>query len=219
MKIDDLAEFLRVGDHLVTSRAGGAYKHHGIYVGDGRVVHYSGFSDVGEVMISVVGKEACYPVEDVSLVDFSKGIAVNVKRHKQPIFQGQDVAERARSRIGESKYSVLSNNCEHFCEWCINDTHVSWQVRKTAQVASAISGASLAGVATRIAIPRVAMALGGGTVLGSVAGPAVAVLATGYTLYQAGKWMQSRNIIQNSPAETLSDGKVLGIPIDPIAGD
>lgn len=31
------------GDHLKSSR--GLYTHHGIYVGDGNVIHYSGLSD------------------------------------------------------------------------------------------------------------------------------------------------------------------------------
>ena len=25
---------------------------------------------------------------------------------------------RARSRLGECQYDLLSNNCEHFCSWC-----------------------------------------------------------------------------------------------------
>jgi hypothetical protein len=25
---------------------------------------------------------------------------------------------RARSRLGERRYDVLRNNCEHFCNWC-----------------------------------------------------------------------------------------------------
>jgi len=25
---------------------------------------------------------------------------------------------RARSRLGERRYHLLRNNCEHFCNWC-----------------------------------------------------------------------------------------------------
>jgi hypothetical protein len=25
----------------------------------------------------------------------------------------------ARARIGENEYRVLTNNCEHFCNWCV----------------------------------------------------------------------------------------------------
>jgi hypothetical protein len=24
------------------------------------------------------------------------------------------------SRLGERRYRILTNNCEHFCEWCLN---------------------------------------------------------------------------------------------------
>jgi hypothetical protein len=29
--------------------------------------------------------------------------------------------ERARSRLGESRYRLLTNNCEHFCSWALRD--------------------------------------------------------------------------------------------------
>ena len=35
---------------------------------------------------------------------------------------------RARSRLGEDRYRLLTNNCEHFCEWCLRDEHRSYQV-------------------------------------------------------------------------------------------
>jgi hypothetical protein len=38
------------------------------------------------------------------------------------------VTHRARSRIGEDCYRILSNNCEHFCEWCLRDERRSHQV-------------------------------------------------------------------------------------------
>ena len=31
-------------------------------------------------------------------------------------------------RLGEDCYSVLTNNCEHFCEWCVRGEHRSYQV-------------------------------------------------------------------------------------------
>lgn len=32
------------------------------------------------------------------------------------------------SRIGEDRYHVLTNNCEHFCEWCVHAEQRSYQV-------------------------------------------------------------------------------------------
>jgi len=127
---------LRVGSHLVTPRTG--YSHHGIYVGEGNVVHYSGLAD---------GLDAG-PVEMVSLHTFSAGNGYLVKRHENPKFSGEDIAYRARSRIGENLYCVFSNNCEHFCEWCINDDHDSQQITNGTALATP-SVATVAGLAAR----------------------------------------------------------------------
>jgi hypothetical protein len=35
---------------------------------------------------------------------------------------------RSRLRLGENRYHVLTNNCEHFCEWCACGEHRSYQV-------------------------------------------------------------------------------------------
>ena len=44
---------------------------------------------------------------------------------------------RALSRLGEDKYNVVWNNCEHFANWCIEDEQSSPQVNRIANVASA----------------------------------------------------------------------------------
>jgi hypothetical protein len=96
-----------VAAHIVTSRTG--YTHHGIYMGDGKVVHYSGLSRGWKFG----------PVEEISLREFSRGRPVRVRSPADSRFDPTDVVARARSRIGEGCYSILSNNCEHFCEWCV----------------------------------------------------------------------------------------------------
>ena len=55
------AQIMKFGDHLVSPRIG--YSHHGIYIGDDQVIHYSGFANgisSGEIEIS-------------SLDEFSRG--------------------------------------------------------------------------------------------------------------------------------------------------
>jgi hypothetical protein len=96
-----------LGAHLTTSRRG--YTHHGMYVGHGRVVHYSGLS----------GFWQCGPVEEVSLSRFAGGRRVQIVDHDRPPYSPEEIVRRARSRIGENDYRLLSNNCEHFCNWCL----------------------------------------------------------------------------------------------------
>lgn len=106
-----------LGSHLVTPRFG--FAHHGIYVGDGRVVHYGAF---------VRGLHRG-PVEEVSLSQFTCRHALWI-RPSAARFDCEEVIRRARSRIGENGYRLLSNNCEHLCEWCLRGEHRSEQVER-----------------------------------------------------------------------------------------
>ena len=103
---------------LVTARRG--YTHHGIYVGDGKVVHYAGLSRSWR----------SGPVEEVSLAEFACGREIRVRVCSNPQFEPREVVMRARSRLGENCYRVLVNNCEHFCEWCLRGRNRSSQVEQ-----------------------------------------------------------------------------------------
>ncbi len=127
-----------IGAHLVSSRTG--YSHHGIYVGNGQVIHYSGWANQREAG----------PVEQTDLYSFAQGSGFRVQPHSHP-GTAQEIVERARSRLGESAYAVFSNNCEHFCNWCVNGDHHSLQVDRAASPA-AISVGSVAGLAARGAV-------------------------------------------------------------------
>jgi hypothetical protein len=107
---------LPLGAHLTSPRRG--YLHHGVYAGNGRVIHYGGFSRFLERR----------PVEEVSLETFTLGRSIAVKPWVAPRFTGAQVVERARSRLGEDRYRLLSNNCEHFVEWAIGGQSRSQQV-------------------------------------------------------------------------------------------
>jgi Lecithin retinol acyltransferase len=108
-----------LGAHLVTPRRG--YTHHGIYVGGNRVVHYAGWSRAALT---------CRPVEEVSLEQFADGRSVAVLVDGPVHFSPTEVVARARSRLGEDRYRVASNNCEHFCHWCLTGENRSAQVER-----------------------------------------------------------------------------------------
>ncbi|MFC0575001.1 lecithin retinol acyltransferase family protein [Paraburkholderia solisilvae] len=104
------------GAHLITQRRG--YAHHGIYVGDGKVVHYAGFA----------GSAQRGPIGEVTLEQFAAGHAITVWPHPCPKYAGAEAVRRARSRLGENRYRLLTNNCEHFCAWCLFGESRSEQV-------------------------------------------------------------------------------------------
>ena len=106
-----------LGSHLVIART--LYSHHGIYVGNDHVIHYAG---AGHGLRRG-------SVEEVSLEHFAHGRGIRV-RHDRPRFDRREVLARARSRLGERSYRVLTNNCEHLCEWCLNGASRSSQVER-----------------------------------------------------------------------------------------
>jgi len=105
-----------LGSHLVTPRRG--YLHHGIYVGGRKVVHYAGLAH---------GLRRG-PVEEVPLARFARGQRVWMRPCAPSDFDVPEVICRARSRVGEDCYRLLTNNCEHFCERCLHGTARSFQV-------------------------------------------------------------------------------------------
>jgi hypothetical protein len=107
---------LAPGSHLVTPRR--RYSHHGIYVGSGRVIHYAGWCRA-----RIHG-----PVEEVALAEFAAAAPLASVPHPVARFAAVDVVARARSRLGEDAYDLLTNNCEHFCNWCIEGRAFSAQV-------------------------------------------------------------------------------------------
>jgi hypothetical protein len=105
-----------VGAHLITPRLG--YVHHGIYAGEDRVLHYSGLSSSLEPG----------PVEEVSLSEFIADKPIGIACRSWQPYDGHEVVRRARSRLGEDRYDLFQNNCEHFVEWSLRDQHQSLQV-------------------------------------------------------------------------------------------
>jgi hypothetical protein len=114
-----------LGAHLVTPRL--AFAHHGIYVGNSNVVHYG----------ALARQFRRAPVAEVSLASFSQGHALYLRSHTAPRFDCQDVIRRARSRLGENRYGLLRNNCEHFCEWCVQGVSRSFQVERVLEFPAA----------------------------------------------------------------------------------
>lgn len=131
------------GAHLVTPRLG--FTHHGIYVGGGKVVHYG----------TLAHRFHRRPVEETPIERFADGHSVWIRPHENVCFGPAQIVQRARSRVGEDRYGLLTNNCEHFCEWCLHDVPLSYQVRRVWAFAQAVTGtmaALLCALVTRPAI-------------------------------------------------------------------
>lgn len=106
---------MQIGDHLVTPRTG--YTHHGLYLGNQQVIHYSGKSthDQGSV-------------QQVTLEEFCEGKACRVRDYAFRVYGRKESVARAEQRLGEANYSILFNNCEQFVAWCIMGFGYSEQI-------------------------------------------------------------------------------------------
>ena len=102
---------MAAADHLSVPRQHGLFLHHGIDLGDGSVAHY------------LEGREILRSPLD----EFKRGLDISIVDHDHPSPIGVTL-RRAMSRIGEQRYNLLFNNCEHFASWCKTGRHQSGQV-------------------------------------------------------------------------------------------
>jgi hypothetical protein len=128
-----------IGAHLITPWMG--FAHHGIYVGGGKVIHY------GALVYDITRR----PVEEVTLDAFAGGRPVFVVQHDALPFEADEIIRRARSRLGENRYRLLTNNCEHFVEWCFHDVARSFQVERALEFPRAM-GEWVQGMVARLAL-------------------------------------------------------------------
>ena len=103
---------MKRGDHLYIYYVfqGINYTHHGICLGDNKVIHYY--------------KEK---IQRTSLSKFGRKSKIYVKEYKKCDSKSV-VIRRAKSRIGERLYNPIFNNCEHFVYWCKTGKHKSQQM-------------------------------------------------------------------------------------------
>ncbi|MCK0535644.1 MULTISPECIES: lecithin retinol acyltransferase family protein [unclassified Anaerobiospirillum] len=101
---------LKCGDHLIARRFG--YTHHGLYLGDGNVLEYLQHDGV-----KIVDIEA-----------FAHGHEIFIREHHNARYSGMEAVQRGMMRLGENHYNLLTRNCEHFVNWCIDGVENSRQV-------------------------------------------------------------------------------------------
>lgn len=111
------------GDHIVN--VGGVFgvaDHHGIYIGNEKVIHFS-----GEISNP---KEASIRHDSIKefMEDSSQSEPLVVNYRGQKCYPPAEVVRRAQRRVGQDGYSLTMNNCEHFAVWCRTGKHESLQV-------------------------------------------------------------------------------------------
>ena len=141
---------MHAGDHIYVDRLGGVYSHHGIFCGDGEVIHFNGSnwlqSSVHRTSLECFARGDTVQVreygdfhDEVASLD-RDGVAVTTRRLNILMdrlrgldlsdldFSGAAVIERAERRLGEAGFHLGFNNCEHFASWCKTGISASFQI-------------------------------------------------------------------------------------------
>lgn len=144
----------KYGDIIGVHRIGSVYDHYGVYENDNTVYHYAAEnSDFGQATIHVTTLERFiadsgnyfvleFPEEHgkpskvtmPTLVEKNskiKGVLPSIfdyENSKYRVYSPKETIKRAKSRLGESDYNLITNNCEHFAIWCKTGIEESHQV-------------------------------------------------------------------------------------------
>ena len=148
---------LHHGDVLMAIRQNGLYQHFSIYAGQQQVIHYAAHQgDFGEELSihQAPFEEFQLDSSEIYILDFPqtcghpsirlpKGRGQGWYKKEQEeefslftllratfyhLYSPEETLARARSRLGESSYTLPFNNCEHFAIWCKTGVAESYQV-------------------------------------------------------------------------------------------
>ena len=109
---------LNQGDHIYVRRKRLLYSHHGIYAGEGIVIHFKGAE-----------KEKKDPVvRKTEIEKFLNGGKLKRRDYKKRLPHAETL-RIAKEHLSKRGYSLAFNNCEHFATYCATEKKRSAQVR------------------------------------------------------------------------------------------
>ena len=114
------------GDHIRVSR--GLYSHHGVYISDYEVIHFTGVDD--DSVLDWSQNE----VIKTDLNDFLRSGTLEVKEYTEEelddLYPAEHIVHYARGCLGDAAYNLIINNCEHFANMCTLGRFRSKQVER-----------------------------------------------------------------------------------------
>ena len=131
-----------------------AYTHYGIYLSDACVIHYAipasktiGYPTIHPTSLRLFLRD---DASDYFILDFPKpyqppvALGLDDAKHDETVpeqiarrlqqsygyhlYTPEETVARAKSRVGETHYNLLTNNCEHFAIWCKTGVSESMQI-------------------------------------------------------------------------------------------
>ena len=189
-----ISNTIQQGTHLKVSR--GIYTHHGIYVGNGNVVHYSGLAhgfNKGKIELTSL-KKFMGEANELKYVKYDTTIQTYAK---------DEICERALRRLNEDKYNILFNNCEHFACWCVTGRKESKQVQAVMQLTTTV----FISVGVTIAAPTTVKAAG--SLIGLAGGSVITKVAAAGTTTSAAVGVKA--LVATGSAKVAASSSVIGV--------
>ena len=130
---------LKRGDHIYVYNSWLMYSHHGIYIGNDRVIHFSGGeqSKISAAMVQECSLDEFLNGNQLRLVAYGVGFLSPMMKksgtcHTKKSRSVKEVLETAENFLKNPQdwgsYNVLTNNCEHFAYNCKTG------IKKSAQI-------------------------------------------------------------------------------------
>ena len=102
---------------MIRVKAGSIY-HYGIYVSEGEIIQF-GLAPIARPTVKDCDVEVCRS----TLAVFRCGNPIEIgepeEKERSLLRSPEQIVQLAQSRIGEKKYNILYNNCEHFVYECV----------------------------------------------------------------------------------------------------
>ena len=104
-------------------------------MGDGTVIH---LAPTTGARVAIQDETDNFQVRRNSLEEFCGDEEVFIVEHADALLP-EEIVQNAESKLGETGYSLLDHNCEHFATWCATGVAESHQIEMSEAVASAVA--------------------------------------------------------------------------------
>ncbi len=158
------------GDHIFVK--GWFYSHHGIYVGNGEVIHFD----------SSVKTKFSARIRRANLSLFGGGGKVRAVKYRN-CDPADVVIARAETLLQGAagvRYDLLLNNCEHFATYCKTGSPNSEQVREASATGIAVAALPFVGGIGAVGVVSITAATLPVIVIGGLAGVALGYAGARY---------------------------------------
>lgn len=114
-------ENLQKGNHIRVNYD--KYYHHGIYIGNGEIVHFFGDDEFDIYSKNLTIKKTTFELFSNNKITELK---IYTENETSLLLPKEEILKNAIDSIGQNNYDILFNNCEHFANFCTFGKRISY---------------------------------------------------------------------------------------------